>query len=202
MNKEIHWYGFHTDHDFSYLLRMFTGQTLPPIENQFFSDLSLIFPNLYDIKVIAEQIFNDRMTSLFRISLSSLSDRLQVYRDDDCEHQAGSDSKITAKCFFELKKFGETYLEQYKGEIFGIGKNDSSLSNDPYMGGSRYVTNGKHLLNQQDNKQQLQKKDQGPTYLGGNDAYEYDNQFDAEDEYEDEQNIDFALNIQDEDVNP
>ena len=25
MNKDIHWYGFHTDHDFAYLLRMFTG---------------------------------------------------------------------------------------------------------------------------------------------------------------------------------
>jgi CCR4-NOT transcription complex subunit 7/8 len=25
MNKDIHWYGFHTDHDFAYMLRMFSG---------------------------------------------------------------------------------------------------------------------------------------------------------------------------------
>lgn len=25
MNKDIHWYGFHTDHDFAYMLKMFSG---------------------------------------------------------------------------------------------------------------------------------------------------------------------------------
>jgi CCR4-NOT transcription complex subunit 7/8 len=25
MNKDIHWYGFHTDHDFSYLLKLLAG---------------------------------------------------------------------------------------------------------------------------------------------------------------------------------
>lgn len=25
MNKDTHWYGFHTDHDFAYLLRIFSG---------------------------------------------------------------------------------------------------------------------------------------------------------------------------------
>lgn len=61
---------------------------------------------------------------MFRGSLASLSDRLGVYRDDDCEHQAGSDSKITAKCFFELKKFGDNCIEACKGEIFGINRSD------------------------------------------------------------------------------
>jgi hypothetical protein len=45
-----------------------------------------------------------------RGSLTSLSDRLGVYRDDNCEHQAGSDSKITAKCFFELKRISESAI--------------------------------------------------------------------------------------------
>ena len=25
LNKDIHWFGFHTDHDFAYLLKIFTG---------------------------------------------------------------------------------------------------------------------------------------------------------------------------------
>jgi hypothetical protein len=45
------------------------------------NELQTIFPNYYDIKVIA-----DASMGLFRGSLASLSDRLGVYRDDDCEH--------------------------------------------------------------------------------------------------------------------
>jgi len=44
-------------------------------------DLSYVFPNLYDIKVIA-----DMSIGFFRGSLASLSDKLGVFRDDDCEH--------------------------------------------------------------------------------------------------------------------
>jgi hypothetical protein len=44
-------------------------------------DLNYVFPNLYDIKLIA-----DMSWGLFRGSLGTLSDKLGVYRDDDCEH--------------------------------------------------------------------------------------------------------------------
>mmetsp|Transcript_22727 Transcript_22727/g.21919 ORF Transcript_22727/g.21919 Transcript_22727/m.21919 type:complete len:82 (+) Transcript_22727:695-940(+) len=81
MNPDIHWYGFHTDHDFAYLYRVFTGQLLPVAESAFLSDLEIVFPNFYDIKVIA-----DVTMGMFRSSLASLSDRLAVFRDDDCEH--------------------------------------------------------------------------------------------------------------------
>ena len=81
MNHDIHWYGFHTDHDFAYLYRVFTGQLLPVTESSFLSDLELVFPNFYDIKVIA-----DVTMGMFRSSLATLSDRLAVFRDDDCEH--------------------------------------------------------------------------------------------------------------------
>ena len=70
----------------------------------------------------------DASLGLFRGSLSSLSDRLAVYRDDDCEHQAGSDSKITAKCFLELKKYGDNCVETCKGDIYGMSKSDISMS--------------------------------------------------------------------------
>jgi hypothetical protein len=78
-------------------------------------ELSYVFPNLYDIKQIA-----DNSWGIFRGSLATLSEKLGVSRDDDCEHQAGSDSKITAKCFFKLKEYFSTYIDNCKGEIFGI----------------------------------------------------------------------------------
>ena len=40
-------------------------------------------------------------------SLSKISQALNVERDDFCEHQAGSDSKLTAKALFAFLKHGE-----------------------------------------------------------------------------------------------
>lgn len=54
---------------------------MPATEGQFLTDLETIFPNFYDIKVIA-----DMSMGMFRSSLSSLSEKLGVFRDDDCEH--------------------------------------------------------------------------------------------------------------------
>ena len=33
LNKEVIWYGFHTDHDFAYLLKLVKGDYLPNTEN-------------------------------------------------------------------------------------------------------------------------------------------------------------------------
>ena len=115
MNKDIHWYGFHTDHDFAYLMRILSGNLLSPSVTQFLSDLTILFPNFYDIKQIADQVYG-----FFKGSLSALSEKLGVTRDDNCEHQAGSDSKITSRCFIELLKYCKSYLESYSGEIYGI----------------------------------------------------------------------------------
>jgi len=81
MNRDVHWFGFHTDHDFAYLLKMFSAQPIPATEKQFMADLSLIFPSIYDVKAIA-----DMSMGIYRGSLSSLCDKLQVEREDDCQH--------------------------------------------------------------------------------------------------------------------
>jgi CCR4-NOT transcription complex subunit 7/8 len=117
MNSDIHWYGFHTDHDFAYLLKMLSAQPIPSTETQFVQDLSLIFPNFYDLKTIADMSFG-----IYRGSLAALSEKLSVYRDDECAHQAGSDSKITAKCFFALQKIGDGSIEACKGDIYGLNQ--------------------------------------------------------------------------------
>ena len=73
MNDDLHWYGFHTDHDFAYLLRSLSGVPLPKDETQFLKDLTYYFPNFYDVKVIA-----DAALGMFRGSLASLSERLYL----------------------------------------------------------------------------------------------------------------------------
>ena len=115
MNSDIHWFGFHTDHDFAYLLRLLSAQPIASTETQFIKDLSLFFPNFYDLKTIADMSFG-----IFRSGLAALSEMLEVYRDDDCKHQAGSDSKITSKCFFALLKRGDGSIDACKGYIFGL----------------------------------------------------------------------------------
>ena len=57
---------------------------------------------------------------IYRGSLSALCEKLGVYREDDCAHQAGSDSKITAKSFFALLKIGDGSIEACKGDIYGL----------------------------------------------------------------------------------
>lgn len=79
MNKDVHWYGFHTDHDFAYMHKMFTGDMLPIQEHQFMINIDSIFPNVYDIKLIAELHLN-----YFQGSLAYLTSILGLSRDDNC----------------------------------------------------------------------------------------------------------------------
>lgn len=84
---------------------------------------------------------------MFRSSLANLSEKLSVERDDDCEHQAGSDSKITAKCFFALKRIGDGSVENCKGDIFGLTPSDI----------------GSMLMQKREQKQSFNIKKQGLT---------------------------------------
>ena len=81
MNPSTVWFGFHTDHDFAYLLRLITGSSIPNTEAAFLHDLNIIFPNFYDIKVIAEHF-----EGLYRGSLATLCYQLGVSREGETEH--------------------------------------------------------------------------------------------------------------------
>lgn len=73
LNKEVTWTGFHTDHDFCYLLKVFKGGDLPHSENQFLDEITVFFPNIFDVKVMADRYFNS-----FKSSLSNLAGSLDV----------------------------------------------------------------------------------------------------------------------------
>jgi len=118
-NPDVVWYGFHTDHDFAYLLKLISGERIPSQgPSQFMKTLKLYFPQVLDVKVMAESV----MTNGFRGGLSKLACSLGVTRDDQIEHQAGSDSKLTARCLFALiEELGsEAGIVEWINEVFNI----------------------------------------------------------------------------------
>lgn len=66
---ECHWIGFHTDHDFAYLLALLTGQEIPDTVSVFFDSLSTYVNTFHDLKVISE-----RCPDLHRGSLNKLAE--------------------------------------------------------------------------------------------------------------------------------
>ena len=67
LNPDMHWYGFHTDHDFAYLIRLFSGEPLPMSENAFLKIVKMYFPNLYDVKIMADPPYGYK-SSLYNLS--------------------------------------------------------------------------------------------------------------------------------------
>lgn len=123
LSDKVKWLTFHSGHDFGYLLKILTCQPLPEAESDFFYVLSIYFPCIFDIKYLMK--FTDNLHG----GLSKLAEQLDVARIGP-QHQAGSDSLLTACAFFKLKQtyFIDSGLEQYIGVLYGLG-NDAE--NDP-----------------------------------------------------------------------
>ena len=124
LNDNIHWIIFHGSYDLAYLLRLLTGIPLPSKEEVFQENLSLYFPNYYDIKAVIQDLNINLKGTLSRIA----SD-LGVRRVGNT-HQAGSDSLVTSKVFFQLiLQYAEQIdLTSYKNKLYGF----NNQSNDDY----------------------------------------------------------------------
>ena len=92
---------------------------LPQTKEQFFKLLTIFFPNVYDLKSFIASFYPNLENS----GLNRIADSLGIERVGT-NHQAGSDSYVTAKVFFHLKKKEPSFFEQtvstYKGEIYGF----------------------------------------------------------------------------------
>uniref|UniRef100_A0A7S1YCK0 poly(A)-specific ribonuclease n=1 Tax=Grammatophora oceanica TaxID=210454 RepID=A0A7S1YCK0_9STRA len=125
LDDRVKWVSFHSGYDYGYLLKLLTTKDLPADEKNFFENLRIYFPTIYDIKY---------MTSLVDGhfgGLQKLADDLGCQRLG-AEHQAGSDSLLTMSTYFALakKKFtvssnGISRISdhKYKNELFGYGSN-------------------------------------------------------------------------------
>ncbi|WFD29541.1 CCR4-NOT core DEDD RNase subunit [Malassezia sp. CBS 17886] len=113
---DVKWVSFHSGYDFAYLLKLVTGEPLPTTEHEFFDLLHLWFPCVYDIKFLM------RSCKSLKGGLQDVADDLQVSRIGQ-QHQAGSDSLLTAATFFKLRdRFFDGLIDDSKhlGCIYGF----------------------------------------------------------------------------------
>ncbi|KAL7749030.1 CCR4-NOT core DEDD RNase subunit [Sorochytrium milnesiophthora] len=117
LNSDIKWISFHSGYDFGYLLKLLTCAPLPAEEADFFSVLNTFFPCIYDIKYLMKSCKN------LKGGLQDLADDLKVRRVG-FQHQAGSDSLLTAEAFFRMREvyFNDSIEDdKYLGCLYGLG---------------------------------------------------------------------------------
>jgi CCR4-NOT transcription complex subunit 7/8 len=115
---DVKWISFHSGYDFGYLLKVLTCKALPEDEDNFFAQLKLYFPQIYDIKFLMKSCEN------LKGGLNKLAEDLEVERIGP-EHNAGSDSLLTQATFFKMRQlFFENELDdaKYLNSIHGLGK--------------------------------------------------------------------------------
>jgi len=117
LSSKVKWVTFHSGYDFGYLVKLLTCRPLPTTEAEFFHILGLYFPNVFDMKYMMK--FKDG----YHGGLSKLAEQLDVVRIGP-QHQAGSDSLLTACTFFKLTQThfsGERDLQKFRGVLYGLG---------------------------------------------------------------------------------
>lgn len=147
---EVKWVSFHSGYDFGYLVKVsqsrgvvaasqsgshalltttpivrnFSSSStqvvscapLPPTESDFFSLLRVWFPTIYDIKYLM------RSCKTLKGGLQDVAEELGVARIGQ-QHQAGSDSLLTAATFFKLRsRFFDGVIDDSKfvGALYGF----------------------------------------------------------------------------------
>jgi len=119
LNEDVKWISFHSGYDYGYLLKVLTCDALPKQEADFFDLLHTYFPCVYDIKYLMKSCEN------LKGGLQKVAEDLQVCRIGP-QHQAGSDSLLTAAAFFKMRQvFFENDIDddKYMGVLFGLGQN-------------------------------------------------------------------------------
>eukprot|EP01026_Neomeris_dumetosa_P045039 TRINITY_DN3817_c0_g1_i12.p2 TRINITY_DN3817_c0_g1~~TRINITY_DN3817_c0_g1_i12.p2 ORF type:complete len:356 (-),score=37.06 TRINITY_DN3817_c0_g1_i12:1113-2069(-) len=126
LNEDVKWVTFHSGYDFGYLLKVLTCKNLPPTEMEFFKLLGYYFPHFYDMKYLMKYCGN------MHGGLQRLAESLGVKRIGP-QHQAGSDSLLTAVTFKTLvDRFmgGMEGAYKYKGILYGLSLNPDMYFND------------------------------------------------------------------------
>jgi len=119
LNDDVKWISFHSGYDYGYLLKVLTCEPLPKEETEFFALLKTYFPCVYDIKYLMKSCEN------LKGGLQKIAEELKIERIGP-QHQAGSDSLLTALVFFKIRSgFFEDAIddEKYMGVLFGLGQN-------------------------------------------------------------------------------
>ncbi|KAL8923679.1 MAG: hypothetical protein Q9208_004431 [Pyrenodesmia sp. 3 TL-2023] len=134
---DVRWISFHSGYDFGYLVKLMLCTRLPEDETEYRKLLSTFFPAIYDIKFMIKHAqrygtVNDSQLSPTasqilqslgqKSGLQDLADELGVKRVG-VAHQAGSDSLLTGRTFWEVKKLifnGTIDDDKYLGQVWGL----------------------------------------------------------------------------------
>lgn len=137
LTEDVRWISFHSGYDFGYLIKMMLCKPLPDDEREFRKLLDIFFPGIYDIKYLMKDASRNHSVNNSPLNpqaaqiianlgqqsgLQDLADELGVKRIGP-QHQAGSDSLVTGKIFWEVRRVvfgGHIDDEKYLGQIWGL----------------------------------------------------------------------------------
>lgn len=140
----VRWLSFHGGYDFGYLTKLLICRPLPCDEVEFDQIMKLYFPSTYDVKHLmkhAIKLLNSGMltpndpgsTEILqkfeqKSGLEHIAETLKLKRVGSA-HQAGSDSLLTGRVFFELRKriFNGDISDDHLGKVWGLGFPDFAV---------------------------------------------------------------------------
>ncbi|RSL63700.1 hypothetical protein CEP51_010984 [Fusarium floridanum] len=140
----VRWISFHGGYDFGYLTKLLICTPLPNDEVDFDTKMKLYFPTTYDVKHLMKYAIKLHNSGLLTPSdpssaeilqkfehksgLENIAETLKIKRIGSA-HQAGSDSLLTGKVFFQMrdKIFSSEIPDEHVGKVWGLGFPDSSV---------------------------------------------------------------------------
>ena len=149
MLEDVKWISFHSGYDFAYLVKLMHCKELPEDESEYRHLLNIFFPSIYDIKFMIKHAIRSQSANNTPLSpsavnllnnlgqkagLQDLADELGIKRLGTA-HQAGSDSMLTGKVFWEVKKtvfLGSIDDDTYLGQIWGLNTLASGAAHPNY----------------------------------------------------------------------
>mmetsp|Transcript_13839 Transcript_13839/g.24998 ORF Transcript_13839/g.24998 Transcript_13839/m.24998 type:complete len:306 (-) Transcript_13839:76-993(-) len=128
LTDDVCWISFHGGYDYGYLLKVLTNDTLPEKESEFFELYHTFFIRSYDLKYMMKSCED------LKGGLDKLADDLKVARIGP-QHQAGSDSLLTAASFFSMREqYFENMIDEDKfmGVLYGLGEGGPGATAPPH----------------------------------------------------------------------
>jgi CCR4-NOT transcription complex subunit 7/8 len=161
----VKWISFHGGYDFGYLTKLLLCTPLPNDEVDFDHKMKLYFPSTYDVKHLMKHAIKLHNSGLLtpgdpgtaeilqkfehKSGLENIAETFKIKRVGSA-HQAGSDSLLTGKVFFQMRDriFNGDISEDHVGKVWGLGIPDggliiaSQLNNSAGDGGVNAHQNG------------------------------------------------------------
>jgi CCR4-NOT transcription complex subunit 7/8 len=162
--EDVRWISFHGGYDFGYLTKLLVCLNLPSDEVEFDQIMKLYFPSTYDVKHLMKHAIKLHNSGMLTPSDPSSAEILQKFEQKSglehiaetlklkrvgSAHQAGSDSLLTGRVFFELRKriFNGEISDDHLGKVWGLGIPDFSLVSGITVGSGGQGTGGGQVEN-------------------------------------------------------